>query len=63
MVNNPPANERDIRDFGLIPGSGRSPSGNGPLWPSTPVLLPGESPWTEELGGLQFMGSQKVRND
>ena len=26
-----------------------------------PVFLPGESPWTEEPGGLQFMGSQRVR--
>ena len=24
----------------------------------TPVFLPGESPWTEETGGLQCMGSQ-----
>ena len=23
------------------------------------VFLPGESPWTEELGGLQSMGSQE----
>ena len=29
----------------------------------TPVFLPGESPWTEELGGLQSMGSQRVRHD
>ena len=30
MVKNPPANETDIRDVGLIPGSGRSPEeGNG----------------------------------
>ena len=27
MVKNPPANARDIRDSGLIPGSGRSPGG------------------------------------
>ena len=27
-------------------------------WHPTPVFLPGESPWTEEPGGLQFMGSQ-----
>ena len=27
MVKNPPANEADIRDMGLIPGSGRSPGG------------------------------------
>ena len=29
----------------------------------TPVFLPGESPWTEEPGGLQFMGPQSVRHD
>ena len=30
MVKNPPANAGDIRDVGLIPGSGRSPGvGNG----------------------------------
>ena len=30
-------------------------------WKKTwqPTLLPGESPWTEEPGGLQSMGSQK----
>ena len=27
VVNNSPANARDIRDVGLIPGSGRSPGG------------------------------------
>ena len=27
MVKNPPANAGDIRDMGLIPGSGRSPGG------------------------------------
>ena len=27
MVKNPPANARDIKDAGLIPGSGRSPGG------------------------------------
>ena len=27
-------------------------------WQPTPVLLPGESPWTEESSKLQFMGSQ-----
>ena len=25
-----------------------------------PVFLPGTSPWTEEPGGLQYMGSQRV---
>ena len=30
----------------------------GRKWQSTPVFLPGEYPWTEELGGLQSMGPQ-----
>ena len=29
----------------------------------TSVFLPGESPRTEEPGGLQSMGSQRVRHD
>ena len=29
-------------------------------WQFTPVFLPGESPWTEEPGGLQSTGSQRV---
>ena len=41
-------------DMGSIPGLGRSP---------TPVFLPGESPWIEEPGGLQFMRSQRVGHD
>ena len=32
-------------------------------WHSTPVFLPGESPWTEEPGGLQSMESQRVGHD
>ena len=31
-------------------------------WEPTPVFLPGESAWTEEPGGLQSMGLQKVRH-
>ena len=27
------------------------------------VFLPGEIPWTEEPGGLQSMGSQRVRHN
>ena len=57
VVNNPPANAGDPRDVGSIPGSGRRPwVGNGnPLQYSCWKL-----PWTEELGGLQSMGSQRV---
>ena len=29
----------------------------------TTVLLPGESPWTEDPGGLQSMGTQTVGQD
>ena len=33
------------------------------VWWPTPVFLSGESPWTEEPGGLQSMGSQRVGHD
>ena len=29
----------------------------------TPVFLSGEYPWPEELGGLQSMGSQRIRHN
>ena len=32
-------------------------------WQPIPVFLPGESPWTEEPGGLQSMVSQRVGHD
>ena len=32
-------------------------------WQPTPVFLPGEPPWTQEPGGLQSMGSQRVGHD
>ena len=32
-------------------------------WQPTPIFLPGESPWTEEPGGLQSMELQTVRYD
>ena len=40
--------------------------GEDPLeeaWQPTPVFLPRESPWTEEPGGLQSIGSQGVGHD
>ena len=52
---NPPANAGYEGHLGSIPGSGRcSKAGNGNLL----HILPGKSPWTEEHGGLQSMGSQ-----
>ena len=49
-----------VGDMGLIPWLGRS-SGGG--WQPTPVILPGESPWTEEPRRLQSMRSPRVRHD
>ena len=43
-------------DLDSIPGLGRSPGGRA--WQSTPTFLPGQSPWTEEPGGLQSIGFQ-----
>ena len=61
VVKNPPASAGDIRDVGSIPGLGRSPGGgNGsPLqW-----VLAWKIPRSEEPGGLQSMGSQRVGHD
>ena len=49
MVKNLLANAGDIRDVGSIPESGRFSWRRE--WQPTPVLLPGESPWTEEPEG------------
>ena len=57
VVKNPPANAGDA---GLIPGSGRSPGGGNGNHSS---ILAWEIPWTEEPGGLQSMGSQRVRHN
>ena len=57
VVKNLPANAGGIRDAGSIPGSERCPGGghgNPSAW---------RIPWTEETGGLQSMGSQKVGHD
>ena len=54
MVKTLPANAGDT---GLIPGSGR-PAGGGNGNPLS--ILAWKIPWTEELGGLHSMGSQRV---
>ena len=33
------------------------------VWQPTPLILPGEFPWTEEPGELQPTGSQRVGHD
>ena len=60
MVKHPSAHAGGPGDLGSIPGLGRSPGGGygNPLWYSCLG-----NPWTEEPGGLQSMGSQRVRHD
>ena len=60
LVKNSPDDAGDTRHVGSIPGLGRSPGGGHD---NTHQFLPGEPPWTEESGGLQFMGSQTVGYD
>ena len=60
MLKDSLASAGEIRDVGSIPGWGRSPGEGTAIHP---VFLPGESPWTEEPGGLQFIGLQRVRHD
>ena len=50
----------EVRDTGSIPGSGRSLGGGH----GNPVQYSGwRIPWTQEPGGLQFIGSHRVRHD
>ena len=60
VVKNTPTNAGDVREEGLIPGLGKSPGGGhgNPLQYS---YL--ENPLTEDLGGLQSIGSQRLRHD
>ena len=55
-VKNPSA----MKETGFNPRVGKIPWRRA--WQPTPVFLPGESPWTEETGGLQSMGSQRVEH-
>ena len=69
LIENSPTSAGGPRNSGSTPGLGRSPGeGNG-----DPVYSPGKSthssilawriPWTEEPGGLQARGSQRVSHD
>ena len=57
VVKNLFANAGDIREVSSIPGLGRSPGGGygNPL-----SILSYRIPWTEESGGLRFIGSHRV---
>ena len=57
VVKDPPATAGDVRDSGS--SLGREDSLEEGMQPIT-VFLPGESPWTEELGRLKPTGLQRV---
>ena len=57
MVKNPLANAQDIRDVESILGQ-EDPLENGMITHHS--ILAWRIPWTEEPGGLQSMGSQRV---
>ena len=57
VVKNVPVNAGYIRDKDSIPGSARSPEGGhgNPLH-----IFAWRIPWTEDLGGLQSIRSQRI---
>ena len=60
MISLPVEGLKMIQNLGSILGSGRYPwEGNG--YPLQYSCL--ENPWTEEPGGVQYLGSQRVRQD
>ena len=61
MVKNPPASAGRCKRLGFDPWLGKIPWRRA--WQPTPVFLPGESPWTEEPGGLQSTGLPRVGHD
>ena len=60
VVKSPPASVGDIRDVGLVPGSGRS-LGEGNGYPIQYSCL--GNPMDRGAWGLQSIGLQKVRRD
>ena len=60
VVKNPPENEEDVKDVGLIPGLGRAP-GEGTATHTS--VLAWRIPWKKEPGRLQSMGLQRVGHD
>ena len=61
VVNNSPANSGDGRDAGWIPLGWEDPLEEGMATHSS--ILAWRIPWTVKPGGLESMGSQKVRHD
>ena len=59
VVKNSPANAGEVRDSGSIPESGNLEKEMA----THSSVLAWRSPWTEEPGRLQSMGSQRVGHD
>ena len=59
MIKIPSASAGGIRDSGSVSGSGRSPGGGHANHSS---ILASRIIWTEEPGGLQFIGLQSWYN-
>ena len=60
VVKNLPANAGDTGDAVSIPGLVKIPWSK--KWQPTPVIVAWKTP-SEEPGGLQSMGSQRIRHD
>ena len=60
MVKNQPANARNARDVGSVPGSGNHLEKEMANHAS---ILARKIPWTEEVGGPQSMGLQTQLNN
>ena len=60
VVKNSPANAGDVKSRGFASWLEAGKILWRREWQPTPVFLPGESPWTEEPGGLQSVGLQRV---
>ena len=56
MVKNLPANVGDIKGAGSVPGLERSP---GVDMETHSNILAWRIPWTEKVGGPQYMGLQR----
>ena len=59
-VKNPPTMQETQADPSSGPSLGRSPEKGMATYSS---ILAWRIPWTEEPGGLQFTGSQRLRHD
>ena len=66
MVKNLPANAGNVKDTGLIPGSGRSPRGGhgNPLqYSCLENPMDREEPGISSYGPIQSIGSHRIGHD